>query len=132
MLKQVQNHYVNRLWWDAADLDVQRCFWNLTLAVLKVLKNLSEKTRPGILKKYMSAIGNFPNLENCCTLGSLSDCPFSMHTLRFAYHGIRNVRFSENFAYVQNWWPLRNHSFNACGKPLEKLIYLSRQLHVQS
>ena len=55
-----------------------------------------------VMKKYMSAIGNFPNLENCCTLWSLSDCPFSMHTLRFAYHAIRNVRFSENFAYVQN------------------------------
>ena len=62
MLKQVQNHDVNRFWWDAAELDVQSCFWCFKLAAaFEVLKNSEEKPHAWVLsyQSYMTTIGTF-------------------------------------------------------------------------
>ena len=137
MLKQVQNHDVNRFWCDAAELDVQSCFWCFKLAAaFEVLKNSEEKPHAWVLsyQSYMTTIGIFPKFseqlfcrtpENCCALCSLRYCLFSTHTSTFAYQGIKNVSFSENFACVLNGWPLGDHSLSTCGKPSEKLTYLT-------
>ena len=35
-------------------------------------------------------------------------------TFRYAYQGAKNVSFSENFAYVLNWWPSLGNLQNNC------------------
>ena len=57
-------------------------------------------------------------------------------TRMFAYEGVRNVSFSENFAYILNEWSphrlsvVRNLSFFACRNPIKLLKsrnYIARQ-----
>ena len=44
-------------------------------------------------------------------------CTKSVRTRACAYQEVRNVSFSENFAYVLNWWTLRMvHSWQLLGK----------------
>ena len=68
--------------------------------VSKVTDNLNmKKLGTGVINQVFTQ--NFPktNISNLL-----------IHTRTCAYQGVRNVSFSEDFAYVLNGWPQNSHS----------------------